>query len=93
MADTGSGHDLIGKQDTPNWKDLARFADFILKVIDAKSEVLGTVVCPRLLGETPAVLSVGRRCIDDGWTFVWPGHGNPYFKKPDGKRIERQVDN
>ena len=63
------------------------------KIIDVKSEVLGTVVSPRLSEETPVVLSVGRRCIDDGWTFVWPGYGNPYFQKPDGDRIELQVDN
>ena len=39
------------------------------------------------LGRTPPLLSVGRRCRDDGYTFVWLSGKNPYFVTSDGTII------
>ena len=42
---------------------------------------------------SPPVLSVGIRCIDEGFNFVWRGSKNekPYMVRPDGKSIELEV--
>ena len=54
---------------------------------------LGKTIDPYLVKSTPAVLSVGMRCIDDGYDFVWIGskREDPYFVKPDGKTIPLTV--
>ena len=48
---------------------------------------------PLLLGSTPPVLTIGRRCMDHGYSFVWPNAKKPYFICPDGKRFTFEVDN
>jgi hypothetical protein len=47
-----------------------------------------------LRGErTPAVLSVGKRCLEIGHAFCWPPFSeNPFFIKPDGARITMEVE-
>ena len=47
---------------------------------------------PLLLDSTPAVLSVGLRCMELGYNFHWPNKKNPYFILPSGKRFTMQVD-
>ena len=47
---------------------------------------------PYILEETPAVLSVGVRCMEQGYSFVWPADGRPYFIRPDMGVIELNVD-
>ena len=48
---------------------------------------------PYILKNTPDVLTMGRRCMCDGYSFVWKAHPNrPYFRRPDGKRIFLTVD-
>ncbi len=39
---------------------------------------LGEVAEPCVLDGTPDVLSIGRRCVEDGYTFVW----KPYSLNP-----------
>ena len=39
------------------------------------------------LGTTPPLLSVGRRCLTDGYSFVWLSGKNPYFVTNDGAII------
>ena len=55
---------------------------------------LGSHIDPYLVKSTPPVLSVGMRCIDQGYDFIWKGskNENPYFRKPDGTKIEMVVD-
>ena len=48
-------------------------------------------VHPYVLPDTPAVISVGMRCIQDGWDFVWKSFSRPYFKKKDGTKIKLEV--
>ena len=40
-----------------------------------------------VLDDTPSVLSVGKRCMKQGYGFVWPPGDNPFMINPDGKRI------
>ena len=44
-----------------------------------------------VLESTPPVLSVGKRCMDMGYSFVWLQGKNPYFMCPDGKIVELRV--
>ena len=38
------------------------------------------------------VLSVGRRCVEQGYSFVWEANTTPYMKSPDGKIVHLVVD-
>lgn len=42
------------------------------EVVDVKLKPLPEPVCPYALGGTPAVLSVGLRDMDMGYSFAWP---------------------
>ena len=46
---------------------------------------------PYVMEQTPAVLSIGRRCMKDGYSFHWPASTSPYFITPEGKRIVCEV--
>ena len=37
--------------------------------------------------DSPPVLSIGRRCMQDGWSFVWEAEEAPYVILPSGKII------
>ena len=54
--------------------------------------ILGDDINPYVLDDSPAVVSVGQRCIDAGWSFHWPAYSRPYFKKPDGTKVKLEVD-
>ena len=43
------------------------------------------------LPDTPAVVSVGMRCLLDGWDFAWRAFSRPYFKKSDGERVKLEI--
>ena len=40
-----------------------------------------------MMEQTPAVLSIGRRCMQQGYSFHWPASKSPYFVKPGGEKI------
>ena len=40
-----------------------------------------------VLDDTPSVLSAGKRCMKQGYGFVWPPGSDPFMISPDGKRI------
>ena len=42
------------------------------------SQALSAVVDPYVLPATPDVLSIGKRCVKEGWSFWWP----PWSKRP-----------
>jgi hypothetical protein len=104
LVDTGSGYDLIGRQEltdddeqyllrsepieffTANGSTTSMFEyQMVLDNLDEQLEV-------RVLDNTPAVLSVGRRCMEDGYTFVWHPGKLPYFVLPSGKRVPLEVE-
>ena len=41
-------------------------------------------ITPYMLYNSPPVLTVGYRCMELGYTFIWPTGQNPYFIRPDG---------
>ena len=105
IMDTGSGFDLIGMHDLSS-KMLAdahvvsdsielHTANGVTIVDQAVPLQVGPLienVIPLMLDSTPAVLSVGRRCVDEGYAFTWPAYGEPYLTRPDGHIVKLKVD-
>ena len=52
---------------------------------------LSDYVDPYVLESTPAVMSVGYRCMQRGYTFIWPAGEDPYFVLPSGKIVYLEV--
>ncbi len=49
---------------------------------------LGEVAEPHVLDRSPDVLSIGRRCVQQGYAFSWEPHSfKPTLTKPDGTVI------
>ena len=106
IADTGSGHDIIGDHDVSDWlREGAESASEVVELhtangiarVDTMIPVqvfpLKTVVMPLLLESCPPVLSVGRRCIEEGFEFRWkPYSQHPTFRHPDGTVIVMEVE-
>ena len=44
------------------------------------------------MGSTPPLSSVGKRCTEQGFSFVWPAGGKPYFVAPWGNTIPLVVE-
>ena len=105
LVDTGSEQDLISEgmlktakatnrrvSDTPICLSTANGSTRADEVADVKVDALHRPFSPYILEETPAVLSVGVRCMEQGYSFVWPADGRPYFIRPDMGVIELNVD-
>ena len=65
----------------------------LMKQGKVKVPELNATVTPYLVQSSPPVLSVGLRCVEDGFDFVWRGSKNekPKLVSPDGKVIELEV--
>ena len=48
---------------------------------------LSLPIQPLVLADNPAVLSLGKRCLEEGYSFHWPAGEQPTFVGPDGKHI------
>ena len=62
------------------------------EVADVQMKQLLEPCTPYLLDECPAVLSVGIKCLDQGYSFVWPANGTPILVRPDEKIVQLRVD-
>ena len=103
--DTGTPLDAVDEQDVSEHADSVREVDPILldtangtteasRVLDMYLGPLGEQISPYVLTSTPNILSLGRRVVDGGYTFVWPGYSMwPYFVHPTtGKHIYLRVE-
>ena len=56
---------------------------------------MGGRITPYLLSDTPAVLSIGRRCMEEGYACIWKANEAPYLESPTGAcislRLERNI--
>ena len=103
MMDSGCGHDLISEaevraaayptdHDGPGTAfrtasgraESKRHAPIRVGELDqtARASVLPSI---------PAVLSIGRRCMHEGFTFVWKASQVPYMTRPDGMIVKLEV--
>ena len=98
IIDTGSEQGLVGADRTvtlcrkiilasdPISLSTAKNCSIVAeKIADFPIEQLCEVVTPYVLPSTPAVLSVGQRCLDQGYDFVWRKSNAPCFARPDGE--------
>jgi len=101
LADTGCAYDLISQSGSgslqkrsaqPLTFNTAGGQTTAYEVAPAFCSELGRAVEPLVLNDSPWVLSIGRRCIDEGFTFVWIGKSNPLFISPEGVRTELVVE-
>ena len=107
IADTGAAVDLIGARDLQN-KDKQRKTSEPIHFCTANgstkahtivqyfSSALGQEVSPHVLTDSVSALSIGKR-VANGCDFHWTpkninGSGSCTLIKPDGKRIEFEVD-
>ena len=102
IADTGSGHDLIcekyltGNYQVLNTKKIkfntAGGDTDSSDCVELSIDKLGETVQPIILDNTPPVLSVGKRVMEQGYSFPWPNGSRPYFVHPvTGKKIKLKV--
>ena len=102
IADTGSAEDLLRDSTLPDQHGY--MSDRPIKLLTANGESssqkqgkvfipeLGRTIDPYLVRDTPAVLSVGMRCMNDGHDFIWKSAGQkPYFVRKDRTRIPLEV--
>ncbi len=101
LCDTGCPFDLIGSPGIlPGSKDEIRQAKVAatLETANGKMECFTTMpmqivalrdnIDPYVLESSPDVLSIGRRCVEEGFEFHWPaGSLNPYFVDQLGNTI------
>ena len=103
IVDTGSAQDLLTDHHVPD--HYGYYSDNPIRLITANGESssmkqgkvkvpeLNATVSPYLVQSSPPVLSVGLRCVEDGFDFMWRGSKNekPKLVSPDGKVIELEV--
>ena len=103
IVDTGSAQDLLTDHHVPD--HYGYYSDNPIRLITANGESssmkqgkvkvpeLNATVSPYQVHSSPPVLSVGLRCVEDGFNFVWRGSKNekPTLISPDGKVIELEL--
>ena len=102
IMDSGSGHDLISakkidRMDLPTYDDsvvnfhTANGVTCSTKRSDIKFEAFDEPAQAHILEDTPSVMSMGKRCIDLGYSFIWPSGKTPYMLDINGNMIEMTV--
>ena len=99
LMDTGCGHDLISQRkvekhglETLVSEEAISFqtANGVTNtdlISNFQTESFTEPINAHVLDDTPSVLSVGKRCMKQGYGFVWPPGDHPFMINPDGKRI------
>ena len=44
-----------------------------------------------VLDDTPSVMSLGKRCMEEGYSFVWPSGKMPFMITKNGERIDLTI--
>ena len=104
LADTGCAADLIGLHDMtrddlevieqtpePVCFSSANGPVWATSTLPLQGTALLEEMNPYVMEQTPAVLSIGRRCMKEGFSFHWPANTSPYFITPNGKKIVCEV--
>ena len=102
IMDTGSGHDLISstrvdRMDIDTYQsDKVNFntANGITStstMVDLEFDTFNEPARAHVLEDTPSVLSLGKRCMEQGYTFVWPNGREPYMINSEGDKIRMDV--
>ena len=91
ILDSGSGHDLIAtrkveRMDLSTYEDeavnfhTANGVTVPISKVDLDFEAFEETANVHVLEDTPSVIiSMGKRCMDHGYSFVWPSGKDPYL--------------
>jgi len=94
LMDSGTPLDIVNITSIAGHKDKVRDIDRIVidtanghsvadKGIELVVELLGQRILPYVLDSSPNVLSLGRRCVVDGYGWYWPPYSlSPYLIHP-----------
>ncbi|MCP3677108.1 MAG: zinc finger CCCH domain-containing protein, partial [Deltaproteobacteria bacterium] len=104
VMDTGSPHDLIARDEVTGDDESTVTREFVLRTANGPAQVKtrvrsripgmnGAEARYLVLNQTPAVLSIGRRVMENGYDFVWRAGEQPQLSDADGHEFELQVIN
>ena len=90
ILDSGSGHDLVSARKVERMSMKQRTCDPIMfhtangsTATQTEAEIdLGTFDMTShayVLDDTPSVMSLGKRCMEEGYSFVWPSGKMPFM--------------
>ena len=102
IMDSGSGHDLISSTRVDRMEidtyESSRVNFHTANGITSTSTMVGldfdTFNEParaHVLEDTPSVLSLAKRCMEQGYTLVWPSGREPYMINSEGDKIRMEV--
>ena len=102
IMDSGSGHDLVSsprvdQMDIDTYQcDRVNFhtANGVTStstMVDLDFDTFNEPAKAHVLEDTPSVLSLGKRCMEQGYTFVWPNGREPYMINSEGDEIRMEV--
>ena len=102
ILDSGSGHDLISARKAERMNLKQRTCDPIMfhtangsTAAQTEAEIdLGTFDMTShayVLDDTPSVMSLGKRCMEEGYSFVWPSGKMPFMITKNGERIDLTI--
>ena len=102
ILDSGSGHDLISARKAERMNLKKRTCDPIMfhtangsTATQTEAEIdLGTFDMTShayVLDDTPSVMSLGKRCMEEGYSFVWPSGKMPFMITKEGERIDLTI--
>ena len=60
-------------------------------MVDLDFDTFNEPAKAHVLEDTPSVLSLGKRCMEQGYSFVWPTGREPYMINPEGDKIKMEV--
>ena len=100
LGDTGTDQDIVGESQQVVTRSKIRDADVNItlstangpitadKSIDTHIPALCDGFSPYVLKDSPPALSIGQRCLEDGYDFVWGRNNKPIFIRPDQEVVE-----
>ena len=102
ILNSGSGHDLISKRKAARLELKVVDCDPVTfhtanghTVTENMAELdLGTfenISNAYILDDTPSVVSLGKRCMREGYSFVWPNEQLPFLIDKNGARINLTI--
>ena len=104
LADTGCPIDLVGlnelsageqslvkKTGRTHALQTANGTASTLGSIAADMQDIDEVIDAHVMQNTPSLISIGKRCMEQGYTFTWPAGELPVLQGPNGKEIVLDV--
>ena len=73
------------------WLDTANGVTGVDKAVNVKIGALNDVMDVMVMKESPNVLSLGKRVMNEGYTFEWKAGSLPVLTSPDGERFVLQL--